>query len=104
MANADKPVLAGQIVEEELTLSLTELCATCAVDRQRIIELVEQGLLDLESGAGEQFRGAALRRVRIALRLERDLGINAAGASLVVELLERIEALETRNRRLAGGA
>jgi hypothetical protein len=40
----------------------------------------------------------ALPRLRIASRLMRDLGVNASGAVLALELLERIRHLE----RLAG--
>lgn len=95
MAASDNTILVGQVVEYELTLSLDELSDACAVSRERIVELVEHGLLDAQAeGAG--FGGASLRRARLALRLQRDLGVNAAGAALVVELLERIETLETR--------
>jgi len=97
MATSDTRILVGQVVEDELRLTVDELSGACAVERSRIVELVEHGLLELQTE--DRFSGDALRRARLALRLQRDLGINAAGASLVVELLERIEALEARQLR-----
>jgi hypothetical protein len=38
-------ILVGQLVEEEVTLTLDELCGACAVERERIVELVELGVL-----------------------------------------------------------
>jgi len=92
-------ILLGQIVEEELTLTADELSSACAVERERILELIEHGLLELSGDAEQRIGGNALRRASIALRLQRDLEVNAAGATLVVELLERIQALEARLRR-----
>jgi len=43
---------------------------------------------------------ASLPRLRIAGRLIRDLGVNATGAALAVELLEARGELERRVRRL----
>jgi chaperone modulatory protein CbpM len=96
MTTRDQPLLVGQIVEQELTLTLDELSGVCAVERERIVELVEHGLLEPPGGSDQRVGGEALRRARTALRLQRDLGLNAAGAALVVELLERIELLEAR--------
>jgi len=96
MTKRDQPFLVGQIVEQELTLTLDELSGVCAVERQRIVELVEHGLLEPLGGAEQRVGGEAVRRARTALRLQRDLGLNAAGAALVVELLERIDVLEAR--------
>jgi chaperone modulatory protein CbpM len=98
MATRQTEILVGQILEEEVTLTFDEVSGACAVARERIVELVEQGLLEPRAGADQRLGGDALRRARIALRLQRDLGVNAAGASLVVELLERIELLEARLR------
>ena len=59
-------------------------------------ELVDQGIIETRSRTELRFSGTALRRARTALRLQHDLGVNAAGAALVVDLLERIESLERR--------
>jgi chaperone modulatory protein CbpM len=98
METSHTRILVGQLVEEEVTLTLDELCGACAVERERIVELVELGVLETQADA-RQFGGAALRRARLALRLQRDLDLNAAGAALVIELLERIEGLEAQLRR-----
>jgi chaperone modulatory protein CbpM len=99
MTNSHMHVLTGQIVEEELALTLDELSGACRVEHEHISELVECGLLEMPAEGG-RFVGASLRRARLALRLQRDLGINSAGAALVVELLDRIEMLEARVRAL----
>ncbi|RYG63263.1 MerR family transcriptional regulator, partial [bacterium] len=57
----------------------------------RIVELVDEGVLEPES--------LSLQRARLALRLQRDLGVNVAGTALVIELLERIASLERRLQR-----
>ena len=49
-------------------------------------------------GETERLGGEALQRARLALRLQRDFELNAAGAALVVELLDRIDALEAQLR------
>jgi chaperone modulatory protein CbpM len=38
--------------------------------------------------------------VRCALRLERDLGVNLAGAALALDLLDELNRLRARQRRL----
>jgi chaperone modulatory protein CbpM len=91
--------LVGQLVEEELTLSIDELSGACQVERARIVELISHGVLEMRGGDAQQLGGDALRRARLALRLQRDLDVNAPGAALVIELLERIEVLEARLRQ-----
>ena len=88
-------MLTGTIFEEMTVLTTTELGRLCTVDVQRIVELVEEGILDVEGQAGGELRFAptSLRRARTALRLQQDLGINLAGVALALELLEEIAAL-----------
>lgn len=88
-------VLSGEIFEEYAVLSIDELSRLCSVDRTYIVELVEEGVLSvIQVDASEwRFPGAALRRARIALRLQRDLEINLPGVALALELMENIEQL-----------
>ncbi len=89
-------VLRGHIVEEETLLTLDELSGMFAVETRRIVELVDEGVL--ETPAADVFGGDAMRRARIALRLQHDLGVNLAGTALALQLLERIADLERRLR------
>ena len=63
--------------------------------------LVEQGIVDPrgQTPARWRFRVSQLRRVRRAQRLQRDLGVNAPGIALVLELLDEVECLRARLRR-----
>jgi len=102
MPTAKDPALRGTIFDESAVLSLEELSRMCAVDQQHIVQYVEEGILNV-AGVRTQwhFSGAALRRARIAVRLERDLELNLAGVALAVELLEELERLrrELKARR-----
>ena len=75
----------------------------CAVDERHIVEFVEEGVLNVvEINTTEwHFTGTALRRARLALRLERDLELNLAGVALALELMEELEHLrrELKARR-----
>ena len=93
--------LTGEIFEEYAVLSVDELSRLCAVDRAYIVELVQEGVLSVTAVEAEQWRfaGAALRRARTALRLQRDLEINLPGVALALELMEELDALR---RELSG--
>ena len=84
-------------------LTVKDLSRICSVEERHIVEFVEEGVLEVvEVGTTEwRFTGAALRRARLALRLERDLELNLAGVALAIELVEELERLRRElNARL----
>lgn len=94
--------ITGLILEDQTELRLDDLCRACAAQVERIVELVDEGLLTPAGSApGEwRFTGAHLHRARVALRLEDDLGVNLAGAALALELLDELDMLRARVLRL----
>jgi len=100
MSLPDEPCLTGDILEEGSALSVSDLRRLIAVEERHIVEWVEEGVINvLEIDAAEwRFSGAQLRRARIALRLERDLGVNPAGVALALELLEELRELRRAQR------
>lgn len=98
------PQLAICILEEQTQLTLADLCRACAVHAERVIELVDVGVLEPigREPSSWRFGGASLHRARMALRLQRDIGIDLAGAALALELLDEIEALRARLRAMGG--
>ena len=96
--------LSGEIFEEDLELSLAELCRICRVPAERVLELVEEGIVEPVGRDASQwrFQCVSVKRVRCAQHLERDLGVNTAGAALALDLLEELEQLRERLRRLDG--
>ncbi len=86
------------IVEEQLDLSLEEFCRACGTQAEQLEALVDEGVIAPEGSAPEHWRfpGLQLRRARVAVRLQRDLGVNIAGAALALQLMDEIEDLRAR--------
>jgi chaperone modulatory protein CbpM len=103
MSSSQDQALPGAIFEESAVLTVRDLSRMCAVDERHIVEFVEEGVLSVVQvdTAEWHFSGAALRRARLALRLERDLELNLAGVALALELMDELEYLrrELKARR-----
>ena len=94
------PHVSVTILEEQVGLSLSEVSRACAVHAEMIVELVNEGVLvpDGREPHRWRFTGVHVRRATVALRLQRDLGLNLAGAALALELLDELEALRAQLR------
>ena len=97
MKNEIIKIFSGVVIEEEKAISLAELCQCCNLPTEQLIIMVEHGIIEpLETNIAIShwtFSGDSLVRVQTALRLQRDLDINLAGAVLAVELLDEIKEL-----------
>jgi chaperone modulatory protein CbpM len=87
----------GTVIEED-SLTLGQLCRACGVHADWVISLVEESIIEPQ---GEdirvwRFSGENLVRVRAALRLQRDLGVNLAGIALALDLMKELEYLRTQ--------
>lgn len=85
-------IFTGVVLDENFRITLVEVCQIFGVSTERIIELVNEGVIEVEGREPQQWRfdATAFERLRTALRLEQDLGINPAGAALVMDLLEEL--------------
>jgi hypothetical protein len=85
-------------LDEPLTFDV--VAATVGAKRSLVVTLVQQGLIEtVDSGADEPLLPRrAVVRIRRMQRLRRDLGVNFAGAAVILDLVGRIEQL---NRELA---
>ena len=79
-------------------LTLEEVAIRCSLHPELVRRLMILGLIDPEESTGEWFRPEVTLRLQRILRLRRDLGVNYNAAALVLDLLDRIDALETRLR------
>jgi chaperone modulatory protein CbpM len=92
-------VLSGDLYSENTEFSLEQLCQCCAVQMNHIEEFVHEGLLEPRGKDRDhwRFRMSSIRRVKTTVRLQRDLGVNLAGAALALDLLDRITELEKQS-------
>ena len=86
--------LTGTVLDDSAELTLEDLSRMCAVDERHIVEYVEEGVLTvLRAQPQWRFSGGALRRARLALRLEHDLELNLAGVALALDLIQELQQL-----------
>ena len=101
MTEHDTNALSGHIFDESTEITIVELCEVCSVEITVVEELVDEGILEPIGGVREKrrFPYSSVRRARTVVHLQRDLGLNLAGAALALELLDRIERLRSQLRR-----
>lgn len=95
-------LLQGVVVEEEVHLTVHELCRACQAPLEQVQVWVVEGVLEPIGQAPQEWRftGQSLRRARLALRLTRDLEVNASGVALALDLLDEIAALQAQLKRI----
>ncbi len=97
----NKEIVTGLLLDEMSSLTLEELCQACREHSEWVMALVEEGILE-PSGrqvTSWRFSGVSLQRARTVRRLQQDLGVNLAGAALVLDLMDEIEDLRARLSR-----
>lgn len=80
-------------------ITLEDLCRACAVSSVFVRELVLEGAIDPAQGeapASWRFTEIEVHHVTVAARLQRDLGVNPAGAALALQLLDEVETLRAQ--------
>ena len=97
-----KVTVSGVILDEEIEVTLDQLCESCRVEQSVIIALVEEGIVEPMSIGVKPwcFSETTLPRVRRALRLQRDLDLNLAGVAFTLELINEIESLRNRLKQI----
>lgn len=88
------------------TLSIEEVGRMCAVRSEYIVELVREGVIAPATGSAPEswrFTSLEVRHTRVASRLQRDLGVNLAGAALALQLLDELEFLRAQIAAATGG-
>ena len=101
MTEHETNALSGHIFDESTEITIVELCEVCSVEITLVDEFVDEGILKPIGGVREErrFPYSSVRRARTVLHLQRDLGLNLAGAALALDLLDRIESLRSQLRR-----
>jgi hypothetical protein len=89
---------ADSDLDEPLTFDV--VATIVGAKRSLVVQLVQHGLIETVAAETEEplLPRRAVVRIRRMQRLRRDLGVNFAGAAIILDLVGRIEQL---NRELA---
>ena len=96
--NTNIEQVTAEIVYQQW-ISQDELCARLSIGPELLELCLQWDVIHpprITSEGNAVFPGRTLDRLCSGLRRHRDLGIDWSGGSLVLDLLERIEELETR--------
>lgn len=89
-------------VRAEMHLSDKELAQATGISPAGLTRLVRLGLVEPIAPGESRFAATTVARLRRLVRLHDDLGVNFADAAIIVNLLERLDRLETELARQHG--
>lgn len=92
--------ISALLLDDSVEFSLEELCATCRVSEDLVVDIVAEGIVEPLGGnrAEWRFSGVAVTRIRRVVRLQQEFDVNLPGAALALELLEEVERLRRARR------
>lgn len=94
--------VTGEIVDETVQYGLKDVCDVCGVHAERVVEMVEAGIISArgDKPTSWRFSAVSVMRSRKALRLQRDLEINIPGLAVTLDLLDELESLRDQVKAL----
>ena len=98
---SDEDILIAAIMEDAC-LTVEQLCAACSIDEEWIIRHVQEGLFAISGVVDSEWRfsSADLRRAQRMRDIERKFDAAPELAALVADMLEEMDELRARLRRL----
>ena len=91
----------GQLLDEQMRLSLEELARACCMAPGWVVERLEAGLIQGEQAGGTwQFSSTSVVRARRLARLESTFDADPQLAGLTTDLIEEVAQLRQRLRQL----
>jgi len=84
--------------EAEEKLSAADLANAAGISPALLVRLVRLGLIEPVAPGTSEFTAVTAAKLRRMVRLRLDLGVGFVGAAIIVDLLQRLERLETRPR------
>lgn len=86
---------------QQSLLPIQELARAAGLHIAVVEQMAEFGVIEPAPGNASPilFPFAAIDRLRCAMRLRRDLGVNLAGAAVIVEMRERLRSLRAELER-----
>ena len=93
--------MSPELLDERVELTLVDFCRASSAGVEQVHLWVLEGVLEPRGSTPQDWRfpTSALRRARVAVRLTRDLDVNAPGVALALDLMDEIDALQARLRR-----
>lgn len=97
MAKKEIMIIADYSQEESLTID--EFCEVSHLSSTMLEDLIHYDIIRPVGNTPPEwvFDLQQLKRVQIALRLQHDLEVNLAGVAVVLDLLEQLDELQTKN-------
>jgi hypothetical protein len=83
-------------------LTAAELARAAGIPESALAQLVQRGFVVPAEPERNAFALASLVRLRRMLRLRHELAVSLHAASLIVDLLDRVDQLDAEVRRLRG--
>jgi chaperone modulatory protein CbpM len=98
----EENVLKGVVVDETCSINLHEICESYHVHIESVVAMVEHGLLEPEGEEPQEWNFALrdVHRLQKTLHLQQDLEINLEGVALILDLMDELEELRSKVRRL----
>ena len=93
-------ICVAAVVEDETEeLTADELAARCGLHPAALEAYIRVGVVSCDVSSG-RFPMTTVTRLRKAIRLRRDLGVNLAAVGVVLDLLDRLETMGVEIERL----
>ncbi len=93
--------------ETVVFISVDELCQSCGLTTDTLVEIVEYGIVEPRGQSPHQqapnqweFESSVVTVAKTAVRMKNDLGVNWAGVALALDLLSQRAQLYRENERL----